>query len=56
MMGEWMEVETQLGIGVKLAIDSPSNAYWEGWDAQQCLGDGKCTRFVIRILGLTYLI
>jgi hypothetical protein len=27
MMGEWMEVETQLGIGVKLAIDSPSNAY-----------------------------
>jgi hypothetical protein len=26
MMGEWMEVETQLGIGLKLAIDSPSNA------------------------------
>jgi hypothetical protein len=26
MMGEWMEVETQLGIGVKLVIDSPSNA------------------------------
>jgi hypothetical protein len=54
-MGEWMEVETQLGIGVKLVIDSPSNACWEGWDAQR-LGDGKCIRFVIRIFGLTYLI
>jgi len=34
MMGEWMEAETQLGIRVKIATKSPSNACWEGRDAQ----------------------
>jgi hypothetical protein len=56
MMGKWMEAEAQLGIRVKLTIDSPSNACWEGQDAKQCLRDGECTIFVIPIPGLTYLI
>lgn len=52
MIGGWMEAKAQLAIGVKLDTDFPSNACWEGWDAQQLLGDGKYTRFVIPIPGL----
>jgi len=33
MIGEWMELEAQLGIGVKLTTNFPSSACWEGWDA-----------------------
>ncbi len=56
MMGEWMEVGAQLGIGVKLATNFPSNACWNSQDARQRLGDGECTRFIVPILGLTYII
>jgi hypothetical protein len=32
MLGEWMEVGTHLGIGVKLIVGSPLGAYWDGWN------------------------
>jgi uncharacterized membrane protein len=32
MMGEWMEAKTQLSIQVKLIINFPLGACWEGWD------------------------
>jgi hypothetical protein len=35
MMGGLMEVGTHLGIGVKLTISSPSDAYWDGYDVRQ---------------------
>ncbi len=34
MMGRWMKTGTYFGIGVKLITISPSEAYWEGCDAQ----------------------
>jgi hypothetical protein len=33
MMRGWMEANTYLGIGVKLTINSPLGACYEGWDA-----------------------
>ncbi len=54
MIGEWMEVEAQLGIGVKLITNFPSSACWEGWDAWWCFGDKKPTWFTMFVLALTY--
>ncbi len=56
MMGGWMEVGAQLGIGAKLTAGSPSGACYEGWDAQQSYGDGEPRGFAMPIPGLTYLV
>jgi hypothetical protein len=49
MMGGWIEVETQLGIRIKLIIGSPL-------DAQQHFGNGEPIGSSMPILDLTYLI
>jgi len=49
MMGRWIEVETQLGIGIKLIIGFPL-------DARQHFGNGEPIGSTMPILDLTYLI
>ncbi len=56
MMGKWMEVGAQLGIGVKLTINFPSNVCYESWDAWLHFGDGKPTGSAMLMLSPTYLI
>jgi hypothetical protein len=33
MMGGWMEVGAHLSTGIKLTTGSPSDGYWDDWDA-----------------------
>ncbi len=49
MMGGWIEVETQLGIGIKLIIGFPL-------DARQHFGNGEPIGSTMPILDLTYII
>ncbi len=49
MMGKWIEVETQLSIGIKLIIGFPL-------DARQHFGNGESIGSTMPILDLTYLI